>query len=93
MVVMGIISLLLVFLVPAVTSMKRANDLTNAAETIADIIRQARTYSMANNTYAWVGFYEENANATVPTNTTPPYPGVGKVVLATVASVDGSQIF
>ncbi|HEX8491124.1 MAG TPA: hypothetical protein VF626_08905, partial [Chthoniobacterales bacterium] len=38
-------------------------------------------------------FYEENANATVQTNTTPPYPGVGKVVLATVASLDGTQIF
>lgn len=93
MVVIGIISLLLVLLVPAVTSLKTANDLTNAAETIANVVRQARAYSIANNTYTWVGFYEENANATAPTNTTPPYPGVGKVVLATVASLDGTQIF
>ena len=93
MVVIGIISLLLVLLVPAVTSMKKANDLTNAAETVADVLRQARAYAIANNTYAWVGFYEENATATAPTNTTPPYTGIGKVILATVASLDGTSIF
>ena len=93
MVVIGIISLLLVLVVPAVTTMKTANDLTKAGETVAEAVRQARAYSLANNTYTWVGFYEEDVNATSPTNTTPPYTGVGKVIIATVASLDGTEIF
>ena len=37
-----------------------------------------------------VGFYEEAAGAAAATNATPPYPGKGRIVLAVVASKDGT---
>ena len=48
---------------------------------------------MANNTYTWVGFYEENLSATAPTNVTPPYPGKGRLLMASIFSTDGTQIY
>lgn len=90
MVVIGIIVSLTVLAVPAFTHLKRASDITAAADTIAGMLAQARTYALANNTYAWVGFYEEAAGTAIPTNATPPYPGKGRLILATVASKDGT---
>jgi len=48
---------------------------------------------MANNTYVWVGFYEEEATALTPTNVTPPYTGKGRVLIACVFSTDGMKIY
>ena len=48
---------------------------------------------MANNTYTWVGFYEENTTDDPPTNTAPPYPGKGRVLLAIIYSLDGTKIY
>ena len=90
MVVIGIIVLLSVLLVPAFTSLKGSSDITNAAYTITGVLEQARNYAMANNTFVWVGFYEEATTATSPTNATPPYPGKGRLMLAMVASKDGT---
>ena len=93
LVVMGIIALLMVLVAPAFTSLKSAGDVTDAAYTIKGVLEQARSYAMANNTYTWVGFYEENTTASTPTNITPPYSGVGRVLLASVFSVDGTKIY
>jgi prepilin-type N-terminal cleavage/methylation domain-containing protein len=90
LVVLAIIIVLTALLVPAFTSMKSAGDVTNAAYTIKGVLDQARTYAMANNTYTWVGFYEEAAGAPTPTYATPPYPDKGRVLLAIVASKDGT---
>jgi prepilin-type N-terminal cleavage/methylation domain-containing protein len=90
LVVMAIIIILTALLAPAFTSLKSAGDVTSAAYTIKGVLEQARSYAMANNTYAWVGFYEEATTATTPTNAPPPYPGKGRVLLATVASKDGT---
>src|SRR5437868_305919 len=90
LVVIAIIILVTALIVPAFTSIKSGGDVTSAAYTIKAVLDQARTYAMANNTYTYVGFYEEAATATIPTNATPPYPGKGRVVLATVASIDGT---
>ncbi len=60
LVVVGIIALLLVLMAPAFTYIKGGNDVTSAAYTIKDVLDTARTYAAANNTYTWVGFYEEN---------------------------------
>jgi type II secretory pathway pseudopilin PulG len=90
MVVIGIMILVAAFIAPAFTSIKGAGDVTSAAYAIKGVLDQARTYAMANNTYAWVGFYEESADATSPTNALPPYPGKGRVLLAVVASKDGT---
>jgi hypothetical protein len=83
----------MVLVVPAFTNLKRSGDITNAAETIAGTLANARAHAMANNTYTWVGFYEEAATATAPTAVTPPYSGKGRLVLATVRSLDGTSIF
>lgn len=93
LVVMGIISLLMVLIVPAFTYMKGSGDVTTAAETIAGTLAQARTYAIANDTYTWVGFYEEAASAIAATATLPPYSGKGRLLLATVRSLDGTSIF
>ena len=87
---MGIIALLMVLVVPAFTSLKGSTDISSAAATISGTLAQARTYAIANNTYTWVGFYEEPAGSLVSTNATPPYPGIGRLILATVASRDGT---
>src|SRR5439155_1841812 len=90
LVVIGLMLLLMVFAIPAFTNIKTAGDVTGAAYTVKGVLDSARTYAMSNNTYAWVGFYEENTTATAPTNATPAYPGKGRFVLAIVASKDGT---
>jgi prepilin-type N-terminal cleavage/methylation domain-containing protein len=90
LVVIAIIAILLVLVAPAFTTIKTGNDITAAASAITGVLEQARHYAIANNTYTYVGFYEESPAAQLPTNATPPYPGKGRVVLATVASIDGT---
>jgi prepilin-type N-terminal cleavage/methylation domain-containing protein len=93
LIVIGIIAILLVLIAPAFTTLKGAGDVTSAAYTIKGALDTARTYAKANNTYTWVGFYEEDTTATTPTNNMPAYPGKGRILLAIVASKDGSKIF
>src|SRR5947208_14283446 len=93
LVVMGIIAILMVLVAPAFTTIKSGTDVTSAAYTIKGALDTARTYAKANNTYTWVGFYEEDTTATTPTNNSPAYPGKGRVLLAIVASKDGTKIF
>jgi prepilin-type N-terminal cleavage/methylation domain-containing protein len=89
-VVIGIIVVLTMLLVPAFTSLRGANDLTNAAYVIKGVLEQARTYARVNNTYTWVGFYEENG-AIASTN--PPTAGSGRLVMSGVASSDGTTVY
>jgi len=93
LIVIGILAVLLVLIAPAFTSLKSGGDVTNAAYTIKGVLDTARTYAKANNTYTWVGFYEENTTDTAPTNNAPPYPGKGRLVLTTVVSKDGTKIY
>lgn len=92
LVVMAIIAILASLSSMALSSLKGASDLTSSAYTIASTLQRGRAYAMAHNTYVWVGFYEENADATAPTNVAPPYAGVGRVVIGMVASVDGTNV-
>ena len=62
MVVIGVISLLMVLVVPAVSNLKGSGDLTNAAFTISGALEHARSHALGNNTYVWVGFCEEDAS-------------------------------
>lgn len=89
-VVIAIVAVLTAFLVPAFTNLKGANDLTNAAYTIKGVLEQARTYARVNNTYAWVGFYEENGSIA---STNPPTAGSGRLVMSSVASTDGTTVY
>ena len=93
LVVIAIIAILFVLVVPAFTTVKRADEVTNSAYTIKGILERARASAMANNTYVWVGFYEENATASAPTSVAPPYPGFGRLVIAIASSKDGTKIF
>src|SRR6266480_686088 len=86
LVVIAIIVLVTAFIVPAFTSIKFGGDVTGSAYTIKGVLDQARTYAMANNTYTWVGFYEEDVSTP---STNPPTPGIGRIVMSIVASKDG----
>ena len=89
-VVIAMIAALTTLLVPALASLKTANDLTNAAYTIKEVLEQARTYARVNNTYAWVGFFEENGSIA---STNPPTAGNGRLVISSVASTDGTTVY
>src|SRR6266568_5939720 len=90
LVVMGIIALLMVLVAPAFTNLKSAGDVTGAAYTIKGVLDQARTYAMANNTYTWVGFFEEDVSTS---STNAATPGIGRIVMSIVASKDGTMIY
>jgi prepilin-type N-terminal cleavage/methylation domain-containing protein len=94
LVVVGIIALLLVLMAPAVTYIKGGTDVTSAAYTIKDVLDTARTYAKANNTYTWVGFYEEDVSAPAPTQAQDPRCTgcVGRLVMSIVASKDGTNL-
>jgi prepilin-type N-terminal cleavage/methylation domain-containing protein len=90
MVVIGIITILTVLVVPAVTNLKTSGDITNAAYAISGALEQARSHALGNNTYVWVGFYEEDISQS---STSPATPGTGRVVISIVASKDGTIIY
>jgi prepilin-type N-terminal cleavage/methylation domain-containing protein len=90
LVVIGIIALLMVLVAPAFTNLKSAGDATSAAYTIKGVLDTARTYAKANNTYTWVGFYEEDGSIS---STNPATAGNGRIVMSIVASKDGTQVY
>lgn len=85
LIVVGIIAILLVLIAPAFTSLKSAGDVTSAAYMVKGVLDTARTYAKANNTYTWVGFFEEDVS-------NPPNAGAGRLVMSIVASKDGSNL-
>jgi type II secretory pathway pseudopilin PulG len=89
-IVLAIIALLTAFIIPVFTNLKGANDLTTAAFTVKGVLEQARTYARVNNTYAWVGFYEEDGSSE---SANPPIAGNGRLVLSSVASLDGTTVY
>src|SRR5712671_4984936 len=90
LVVISIIALLLVLMAPAFTYIKGGTDVTSAAYTIKGVLDTARTYAKANNTYVWVGFYEEDVSQS---STSPATAGTGRIVMSTVASKDGTMLY
>jgi hypothetical protein len=94
LIVVGIIALLLVLLAPAFTTIKSGGDVTSAAYTIKGVLDPARTYAKANNTYTWVGFYEEDVSQASPGQAPDPRCAscVGRLVMSIVASKDGTDL-
>src|SRR5438034_4312352 len=90
LIVVGIIGLLMVLIAPAFTTIKGGTDVTSAAYTIKGVLDTARTYAKANNTYTWVGFYEEDVSQS---STNPATSGVGRLVMSIAASKDGTTIY
>src|SRR5881296_3683595 len=88
LIVVGIIGLLLVLIAPAFTSIKGGTDVTSAAYTIKGVLDTARTYAKANDTYTWVGFFEEDVSSN-----TPGTQGIGRIVMSIVASKDGTMLY
>jgi type II secretory pathway pseudopilin PulG len=88
LVVVSIILVMMGLMVPAFNAIKGGGDVTKAAYDIAGILEQARTYAMANNTYVWVGFFEEDGSRL---SQTPAASGVGRLVISAVASKDGTR--
>ena len=88
---MAIIAILMVLVAPAFTSLKSAGDVTSAAYTVKGVLDTARTYAKANNTYTWVGFYEENVSN--PLSPNPDAPAIGRLVMSIVASKDGTTAY
>ena len=92
--VMAVIIVLIGLVAPALTSIKGSQDVTAAAYSLRGVLETARTYAMANNTYVWVGFYEQdygNTAAPAPAQS-PPYTGVGHVTVGIVYSKDGTNL-
>src|SRR5438132_5998688 len=91
LIVVCIIAVLLMLIAPAFTYIKSGTDITSAAYTIKGVLDTARTYAKANNTYAWVGFLEENvANPASPNTDTPK---VGRLIMSVVASKNGTNVY
>jgi len=86
--VITIIIVMMTFLVPAFNGIQGGRDVTKAAYDIAGDLEQARTYAMANNTYVWVGFYEEDGSQL---STNPAKAGTGRLVMSVVASQNGER--
>jgi type II secretory pathway pseudopilin PulG len=91
LVVIGIIALLMVLIVPAFTNIKTGSDATSAAYTIKGVLDTARTHAKANNTYVWVGFFEEDGS--IPSASPTATPGNGRIVMSIVASKDGTKLY
>jgi prepilin-type N-terminal cleavage/methylation domain-containing protein len=90
LIVVGIIAVLLVLIAPAFTTIKSGGDVTSAGYTIKGVLDTARTYAKANNTYTWVGFYEEDVSQP---STNPATAGTGRLVMSIVASKDGTTAY
>src|SRR5919106_862642 len=79
LIVMGIVALLMVLIAPAFTTIKGGTDVKSAAYAIKGVLDNARTYAKANNTYTWVGFYEEDVSQ--PSTTPQATEGTGRIVM------------
>lgn len=90
LIVMGFMSLLVAVTVPAVNALRGGGDLNRAVDEVSLTLNRARTHAMTQNTYVWVGMVEESA--LFPSASQPPYAGKGTLVLAVVASADGTAI-
>jgi len=85
--VMGVMTLMMVMLVPVMGGIKGAGDVTKTAYDVSGALEMARTYAMAHNTYVWVGLFEEDPSQAPGTI------GTGRVVVSVVASRDGTKIY
>jgi len=92
LVVIAIIVVMSGLIVPALTNIRGAEDVTKTAYDIAGTIEQARAYAMANNTYVYVGFAEADASVTAANSPQTISPtSCGRVAVAVVATNDGTS--
>ncbi len=89
LVVIAIMGILSVISLPSLKNLKGASDFTRAANSLVDTINLARSYAMANNTYVFLGLVE--VDRTQSPLATPQSAGTGRLVVAVVASKDGTS--
>lgn len=90
LVVIAIITIMAALAIPAVMSLSSAGSVTTASYDISGAIEAARSYAMAHDTYTWLGFFEEDGTAF---SANPAQAGIGRIVISTVASNDGTMIY
>lgn len=78
--VIGIMALVSVASMPAVSALTKSSKINQAMSQITSTLEQARQYAVANNTYTWVAFYQDNAA-----------PEGSKVYVAALGSRDGTD--
>lgn len=102
LVVICIIALLAASSMPAITALGRGSQVTHAASTLAGLLEQAREYAVAQNTYVWVGFYQDTSSINMSivavaskdgTNLTESTPDLGVVPNASVDLIYRVQTF
>ena len=86
LVVVAIMIVVMTLVLPAFTGINAERNVTAATYDIAGTLEEARAYAMTNNTYAWVGIYEEDGSQS---SATPAVSGTGRVILSIVASANG----
>lgn len=87
--VLVIVSLLSVFVVRAVSGVPGAQNVKRSASEMAGLLSQARAYALAQNTYVWVGFFEEDGSRPSATPASVGYGG--RIIVSVVASKSGSR--
>jgi Tfp pilus assembly protein FimT len=58
--VIGIMALVSVASMPAVSALTKSSKINQAMSQITSTLEQARQYAVANNTYTWVAFYQDS---------------------------------
>lgn len=88
--VIGIIALLFALAVPAFNAINRGTQFSSVVGQLSGTLDQARSYAMASSTYVYVGILEEDAFKS-RSSSSPADDGVGRVIVAVVASKDGAR--
>jgi prepilin-type N-terminal cleavage/methylation domain-containing protein len=60
LVVLAISAVLTALIIPNLPGILGAQNVTSEAYDLSDLLGRARSYALANNTYVWVGFFEED---------------------------------
>ena len=87
LVVVAVMVVMMKFAAPAFTAINSGQGVTKTAQDISGALEFARGYAMGNNTYVWVGFFEEDPTRAAGTS------GSGRVVISMVGSIDGTQVY
>ena len=86
---LAVLAIVVLVIAPVCSAARDSNRVGAAVNEIADALETAASYARVNNSYAWVGFFEEDAGAPPAV---PARAGAGRVVVSVVASKDGSRI-
>jgi len=88
-VVIAIIAILTALVLPAIQGLQNAGRFGTSVYEIADSVNSARSYAMGEGTYVYLGLTE--VNRTLDPSVSPQASGLGRVVVASVASKDGTN--